>query len=1251
MRVVAVAAVVVVGLLGLVGCASSVTVSPTTASVEPGGSLQFEAVVVGKTDTGVHWAVDEEGGGSISETGLYTAPATESTLHVRATSVADPALSATAEVTVVSQLQGEVEVKVTPSFAKVRHGETLQLEVTVTGAVSPDVSWTASAGSVSSAGLFTAPETAQVVTVTATLVAAPTKKATATITVTGVVGVSLSPESASLLPGGQQQFQAAVTGTENKAVQWSASTGVITDGGLYTAPGSDGVYTVVATSDEDSKATASAMVVVSPVSISVSPATAALNPEEKLRFAAIVTGTANTAVTWTATGGAVDSSGNFTAGAVPGEYAVTATTSTSPAKSASAAVTVRDVAVSVSPKTVTLQVGTTKQFQVAVTGTANQAVSWSASGGTVSATGLYTAPTTAGAYVVTATSAANSTKSDSATVTVQYAPLVNVNITSPTTTVTVPQGGTQQYVGAVTGTTDTRLVWSATGGSISASGLFTAPKGQTAAGTYRVTATSVVDSTQSASADVQVPEVTVTVSPKTAALVATNTTNATPTTQLFAAAVTGAKDATVTWTVVGGAASGTIAAGGTYKSPTVPGTYTVVATSVADPSKTDTAVVTVAPVPIVVALSPKNPVVALGAQLKFTATVANAQNTNVVWTVADGGVGGQVDSAGNYTAPQTGGQDVVVATSVQDSTKSDRTDVIICNQSALCTPANVCHLGTIACSATGQTCADTSNNAPNGKSCGTDLVCNAGSCTSCVEGLACAAPDPCAAGKTSCITGTATCVNAGPNPAKPDGVVCAANIDGACQDGACQCADGGVFAFGECHTCPVFPGANGPVLVNANPLVGADNACCGRSAQASLGGPCLTIGQAMKNVGGNNWSIQVAPDVAGNVSIAEVYPIHLRRGVSLSFSSSAMGYIKGAAGVPVIVVDSDGTLVQIRLNGVLGTDSSGTPSGASEGVLIGPADAGAGAQAMMNPLFIRGTTYGVRVDSGGKLSPYAGGQIDNVDVGILCRSDTYPTLPASASASVDITHARIGFLAGKGCVSAYSSYTIGVDPGTNKPCPSPRPVQYGAWVESNASFTCSQCKVKCADVDGISLRSSPLETKNAPTVSVSGARLQYNGCAGLYAEVGRATVAGSYVQNNHFGAYVNSPNSSVDPGEAPVGLNLGPLSSHGNHFRCNNATRKEGACSTGAFADKGFDVFNNSGYTIDAANNYWVDSPVSKCLCDSSLANCSCSGWPAGQTTPPDNLSVLNAPLLPSTTGVPSVLTGNNAIDPSPTCP
>lgn len=79
------------------------------------------------------------------------------------------------------------------------------------------------------------------------------------------------------------------------------------------------------------------------------------------------------------------------------------------------------VVVSVSPQTAMLTAGQTQQLTATVTGTSNQQVSWSISPtgvGSVSATGLYTAPAsvTAQMVVVTATSAADSSKTGSATI-------------------------------------------------------------------------------------------------------------------------------------------------------------------------------------------------------------------------------------------------------------------------------------------------------------------------------------------------------------------------------------------------------------------------------------------------------------------------------------------------------------------------------------------------------------------------------------------------------------------------------------------------------------------------------------------------------------------------------------------------------------------------------------------------------------------------------------------------------------------
>jgi hypothetical protein len=76
------------------------------------------------------------------------------------------------------------------------------------------------------------------------------------------------------------------------------------------------------------------------------------------------------------------------------------------------------VTVSISPTSAAVLTGGTQQFTATVTGTSNTTVTWSANGGSVSSSGLYTAPDSAGAYTVTATSATDSTKSASATVNV-----------------------------------------------------------------------------------------------------------------------------------------------------------------------------------------------------------------------------------------------------------------------------------------------------------------------------------------------------------------------------------------------------------------------------------------------------------------------------------------------------------------------------------------------------------------------------------------------------------------------------------------------------------------------------------------------------------------------------------------------------------------------------------------------------------------------------------------------------------------
>ena len=265
---------------------------------------------------------------------------------------------------------------------------------------------------------------------------------------------------------------------------------------------------MTATSAADSSKSASAVVTVSQpaqVAISLSPATASLQTGTQQQFIASVSGTTNTGVTWTASGGTVSAGGLYVAPSVAGTFTVTATSAADSSKSASAIITVSQpaqVAISVSPSTVSLQSGAQQQFGASVSGTSNTAVTWSASGGTVSTSGLYVAPSTVGTYAVTAVSAADPTKSASATVSVFAPPTISIAI-SPST-VAMPQRWQQQFVVTVSGSSNTRCTVGCQTGHRNdrrRTGLYTAPQ---AVETDVITATSQADNTKSASATVSV---------------------------------------------------------------------------------------------------------------------------------------------------------------------------------------------------------------------------------------------------------------------------------------------------------------------------------------------------------------------------------------------------------------------------------------------------------------------------------------------------------------------------------------------------------------------------------------------------------------------------------------------------------------------------------------------------------------------------------------------------------------------------
>ena len=80
----------------------SFSIAPSAIAILPGGSRTFSAMVVGLNSTQVDWTIKGAGGGTISNTGLYTAPASTGTYSVAATSSANPNYGATAAVLVTT---------------------------------------------------------------------------------------------------------------------------------------------------------------------------------------------------------------------------------------------------------------------------------------------------------------------------------------------------------------------------------------------------------------------------------------------------------------------------------------------------------------------------------------------------------------------------------------------------------------------------------------------------------------------------------------------------------------------------------------------------------------------------------------------------------------------------------------------------------------------------------------------------------------------------------------------------------------------------------------------------------------------------------------------------------------------------------------------------------------------------------------------------------------------------------------------
>ena len=656
-------------------------VTPTSATLRASQTQQFKATVTGTSNTAVTWSLNPVVG-TITSAGFYTAPASISSsqnVTVIATSAANSSETATATV----NLQPTVSVAVSPTSAALRASQTQQFKAIVTGTSNTAVTWSLNpfVGTITSAGLYTAPtsiSSSQNVNVIAASAADSTKTASAAVSLQPTVSIAVSPTSATLRASQTQQFKATVTGTSNATVTWSLNpvVGTITSAGVYTAPASISSsqnVNVIAASAADSTKTATAALSLQPtVSIAVSPTSATLRASQTQQFKATVTGTTNTAVTWSLNPvlGTITSTGLYTAPAsITSSQTVTviASSAADSSKTETATVSLQpSVSVVVSPTGATLRASQTQQFKATVTGTMNAAVTWSLipAVGTISSSGVYTAPASiasAQKITVKATSTADPTKSASATISLTP---VTVTLTPSTASLTISQS--QQFTPTVTGTANTGVTWSLSPvvGTISGSGLYTAPASIASAQNVMLTATSIVDPTKSASATISLTPVAVALTPSTSSLTVLQT-------QQFTATVTGSSNTAVTWSL--SPAVGTISSTGVYTAPasiTSTQNVTLTATSTADPTKSAIATISLNP-PVTVTVGPSNVAVYASWSQQFGTTVTGTSNTAVTWSLAP--TVGTISSTGVYTAPAsiTSTQNVTLtATSTADPTKS-----------------------------------------------------------------------------------------------------------------------------------------------------------------------------------------------------------------------------------------------------------------------------------------------------------------------------------------------------------------------------------------------------------------------------------------------------------------------------------------------------------------------------------------------------------------------------------------------------
>jgi hypothetical protein len=250
----------------------------------------------------------------------------------------------------------------------------------------------------------------------------------------------------------------------------------------------------------------------------------------------------------------------------------------------------------------------------------------------------------------------------------QPPPPSGASVTVTPSSASILLGNSQKFTAVVTNSTNAAMNWSvndipggnAAVGTITSDGIYAAPRDLPVPASVSVRATSVADGSNSAAATVNIAsDISVSVSPPTTPVELGATQN-------FTASVNSAgnPDRAVRWIVQGSGctatACGSVDSTGDYTAPqflTSPANITLTAISVADPSKSGTAAVTITSSFTLSVSGPAS--VNAGATASYAATLVPAPGSNpsrtILWSVSGQGCTGPacgtITSAGVYAAP------------------------------------------------------------------------------------------------------------------------------------------------------------------------------------------------------------------------------------------------------------------------------------------------------------------------------------------------------------------------------------------------------------------------------------------------------------------------------------------------------------------------------------------------------------------------------------------------------------------------